>query len=64
MVLRLNNTNSFPITVTAIALNGTITATGGIGTCATTGVSITFPSSPSINVASGSHLIDLPGRPP
>jgi hypothetical protein len=61
VVLRLNNTNSFPITVTAIALNGTIVATGGIGTCATTGVSVTFPSSPSINVASGSHLIDLSG---
>jgi hypothetical protein len=61
VVLRVSNPNSFSVTLTAITLNGSITAAGGLGTCATTGVTANFPSSPSIAVAAGSHLIDLPG---
>jgi hypothetical protein len=60
VVLRVHNTNSYAVTITAISLNGTITANGGLGTCTTTGVSTTFPSSPSIVVPSGSELIDIP----
>jgi hypothetical protein len=61
VVLRLNNTNAFAVTVTGISLNGTISATGGLGTCTTPGVTVTFPSTPSIVVTTGSHLIDLSG---
>jgi hypothetical protein len=61
VVLRVSNPNAYGVTLTAISLNGTITAVGGIGTCTTTGVSTTFPSSPSIAAATGSHLIDLTG---
>jgi hypothetical protein len=61
VVLRVNNANAFPIVLTAVALNGTITASGGIGTCTTTGVTVNFPSNPSITVPGGSHLIDLAG---
>jgi hypothetical protein len=59
VVLRVNNPNAYSLTITGIAQNGTITASGSLGTCTTTGVTTTFPSSPSIAVASGSHLIDL-----
>jgi hypothetical protein len=61
VVLRVNNPNAYAVTLKAVSLNGSITAVGGIGTCTTTGVSTTFPSSPSIAVATGSHLIDLTG---
>jgi hypothetical protein len=59
VVLRVNNPNSYTLTITGITQNGSITASGGIGACTTTGVSTTFPSSPSIAVTSGSHFIDL-----
>jgi len=61
VVVRINNTNAFALTMSAISLNGSVTASGGTGTCTTTGVTITFPGSPSITVPAGSHLIDLPG---
>jgi hypothetical protein len=61
VVLRVSNPNAYTLTITGISQNGAITATAGIGTCTTTGVSTSFPSSPSIAVASGSHLIDLAG---
>jgi len=61
VVLRLNNTNSYAVTLSAISLSGSLTVSGGIGTCGTTGVTITFPTSPSIAVPAGSHLLDLSG---
>jgi hypothetical protein len=61
VVLRINNTNSYAVTLAAISLNGPISATGGIGTCSIPGVSANFPSSPSITVPAGSTLIHLSG---
>jgi hypothetical protein len=57
VIVRVNNTNSYALVLTAISLNGSIVASGGSGTCSTTGVSTTFPSNPSITVAAGSHLV-------
>jgi hypothetical protein len=59
VIVRVNNPNAYQITMTGISLNGTISAVGGIGTCTTTGVTTTFPSSLSVTVAAGSHLIDV-----
>jgi hypothetical protein len=59
VIVRINNPNSYSVTLTGISANGSITAAGGIGTCTTTGVSTTFPSSPALVVAPGSHLIHL-----
>lgn len=44
-----SNPNPFPVTVTSLALTsgGVITAAGGIGTCTTTGVSLTSPQTVS-----------------
>jgi hypothetical protein len=61
VVLRINNANSYLVTLTAISLNGSISAAGGIGTCSTPGVSTNFPSSPSIAVPAGSTLLHLSG---
>jgi hypothetical protein len=61
VVLRISNTNAYAVTLTAISLNGSVTATGGIGACSTPGVSPNFPSSPSIAVPAGSTLIHLHG---
>jgi hypothetical protein len=59
VVLRISNTNSYSVTLTAISLNGSITASGGVRTCSVSGVSTNFPSSPSITVPAGSNLIHL-----
>jgi hypothetical protein len=61
VMLRVTNANGYPVTLTAISTNGSITAVGGTGTCTTTGVSTNFPSNPSIVVLAGSHLIDMVG---
>ncbi len=61
VILRVNNPNSYSVTLTSVAPNGTITASGGIGPCTTTGVSFIAPSGPNITVNPGSDLIDLPG---
>jgi hypothetical protein len=49
LVVSITNPNAQAITVTAVVLNGAVTAAGGIGTCATTGVGVALP--PSINLA-------------
>jgi hypothetical protein len=59
VVLRVNNPNAYTLTITGIAQNGAITTTAGA--CTTTGVSTSFPSSPSIAVPNGTHLIDVSG---
>jgi hypothetical protein len=61
VVLRVSNPNSYAVTLTAISVDGSISATGGIGTCSTPGISTNFPSSPSIAVPAGSNLIHLSG---
>lgn len=42
--LTVSNPNSYPVTVTAVTANGAVTATGGIGTCVTTGVTLATPA--------------------
>ena len=44
VIVRINNPNPYPVKVTDINGNGPITASGGIGTCATTGVTYTNQS--------------------
>jgi hypothetical protein len=61
VVVRVDNPNPYSVKLTAISLNGSITAAGGAGTCASSDVTVSFPSVPSITVTSGSHLFDLPG---
>jgi len=64
VAINIVNSNPYPVTVTAVTLNGTnasITAAGGIGTCSTTGVSFTNQTGLSINVpANGSTQTNLP----
>jgi len=59
VVLRVDNTNPYPLSIIAIALNGPISAVGGIGACSTTGVSIVLPAGPLITVSPGSNLVHL-----
>jgi hypothetical protein len=63
VMLRIDNTNAYPVTLVGVALtaNGSITGVGGSGTCTTTGVTFSAPSNLSIAVAPGSHLVRLAG---
>jgi hypothetical protein len=60
--LTLNNPNSGAVTITGVAGNGVVTASGGIGSCSTTGVSVPNQSGLSVSVASGSSVsVVIPG---
>ena len=48
-VIQVNNPNSYPVNVTAIAPAGAVTASGGSGTCTTTGVSFSTQNPTSGN---------------
>ncbi len=61
VIVRVNNTNSFPVTLTVLTLNGAITANGGVGACTTTGVTVSFPTAPSVTVSPGSQLLRFTG---
>jgi hypothetical protein len=62
VVLRVSNPNSFAAELVGVAANGTVTATGGRGTCVTTGVSLVPQSGLSVALARGATtLVDLPG---
>ena len=61
VILRLSNPNSFAVTLVSVTLNGSITPSGGKGTCSPTGVSFTNQTGLSISVPSGSSLVHLPG---
>lgn len=54
LAVSVTNPNAQAITVTTIALNGSVTASGGSGTCATTGVTVTLPGSISLAVPANS----------
>jgi len=61
VLLRVHNSNTVSAHVVAVALNGTITATGGIGSCTNPGVSFTNQTGLSISVAAGTTVVvDLP----
>lgn len=59
LALTLNNPNSYSVNIVSITQNmsGSITSTGGIGSCSTTGVSVPSQTGLSITVASGSGVI-------
>lgn len=54
--LKLDNPNSYPVTIVGITSNGTVTGSGGIGTCSTTGVTVPTNNALSITVASGTGV--------
>lgn len=61
-ILRITNPNPYAVTLVAIAPNGAVAATGGIGTCTTTGVTVVAQSGLHVVLAaSATTLVDLPG---
>jgi hypothetical protein len=54
LVIKIHNPNSYPVQVQTITQNGTPTASGGSGTCTTTGVSLTTISGATDNVPASS----------
>jgi hypothetical protein len=56
--ITINNPNPYPVRVTDITGNGAITASGGIGTCTTTGVTYTAQHSLTIDVAAKTGGVD------
>lgn len=42
--LTVRNANPYAVSITGLSANGAVTAAGGIGTCVTTGVSLTTPT--------------------
>lgn len=58
--LEIANPNPFPVRVTSVSGNGAITASGGIGTCNTTGVTFTNQTGLTIDVpANGTQTATL-----
>jgi len=55
VLIQVHNPNPFPIEVTQVAANGAVTASGGIGTCTTTGVSLNAPVATAIEAAAESN---------
>ena len=53
VLIRISNPNSYPVTVTAVTGNGSITADAGHSGCTTTGVSFTDKTGLSIAVPAG-----------
>ncbi|MFC5064195.1 hypothetical protein [Actinomycetospora atypica] len=61
-VVTLTNPNPYRVRVTSIAPAGAVTASGGVGTCATTGVSFTAQTPPTLLLVKGaSTTLTLPG---
>ena len=54
--MKLDNPNSYPVTIVGVTGNGTVTGSGGIGTCSTTGVTVPTNNALNITVASGSGV--------
>jgi hypothetical protein len=55
VAIQIHNPNEFPVRVTDIAANGAVSATGGNGTCTTTGVTFKSPQTVSIDVPANSN---------
>ena len=54
VAIQIHNPNEFSVRVTDVAANGAVTASGGIGTCTTTGVTFNGPQTVSIDVPANS----------
>ncbi len=62
VLLKTSNPNDYPVRVTDVKGNGAITATGGSGTCTTTGVTFTDQTGKSIDIpAKGSTEATMTG---
>jgi hypothetical protein len=65
VVVRVANSNAYPVHIYSVAGNGAVTADAGHSACTTTGVTFNAPAaplSPTVTVpASGSTLVHLPG---
>lgn len=63
VTLTVANPNSYAVTITAVAANGAVAASGGLGTCTTTGVTLGTPTSglPVTVPANGSATVELGG---
>jgi hypothetical protein len=59
--ITINNPNPYPVRVTQVAGNGAVTAAGGTGTCATTGVSFTTQNGTYDVAANSSATFTLSG---
>ena len=60
--VEISNPNDYPVRVTSVTGNGAITASGGTGTCTTTGVTYTNQTGLTIDVpANGSTQSTLTG---
>ena len=57
--ITVNNPNTYPVTLTSVTPNGAPTASGGTGTCSTTGVTLTGGSSGTTIPANGSATLTL-----
>ncbi|HSK58701.1 MAG TPA: hypothetical protein VK935_06570, partial [Actinomycetospora sp.] len=57
--ITVNNPNTYPVTLTSVTPNGAPTASGGTGTCSTTGVTLTGGSSGTTIPADGSVTLTL-----
>jgi hypothetical protein len=55
VLIKINNPNPYPVRVTDVTGNGTITADSGHATCVTTGVTFTDQHSQTLDVAAGSQ---------
>ena len=58
VLIKLDNPNPYPVTVTAITGNGSITPDGGHSGCTTTGVSFTDQTGLSLSVPAKSGGVD------
>ena len=62
VILRITNPNDFAVTLSSVTANGTITASGGLGACTTTGVSFGGVSGLSTPIAEdATTLVHLQG---
>lgn len=61
VVVTIQNPNPFPVRVTAVTGNGAVTAAGGIGACATHGVTFTNQTGTWDVAANGSATVTLAG---
>jgi hypothetical protein len=56
LLVELDNPNGYSVNIVGITGNGTVSGSGGIGPCSTTGVSVNTNNSLSIPVAPGSDV--------
>jgi hypothetical protein len=55
VLLKINNPNPYPVRVTDVTGNGTVTADSGHATCVTTGVTFTDQHSQAIDIAASAQ---------